>query len=48
MKYSKFVSAVVVWGTTDDKSWRTAQCPLLFNGDYSAKPCFYSIVDGLN
>lgn len=48
VKYSKFVSAVVVWGTTDDKSWRTAQCPLLFNGDYSAKPCFYSIVDGLN
>ena len=48
VKYSKFVSAVVVWGTTDDKSWRTAQCPLLFKGDYSAKPCFYSIVDGLN
>ena len=48
VKYSKSVTAVVVWGTTDDKSWRTAQCPLLFNGDYSAKPCFYSIVDGVN
>ena len=48
VKYSKSISAVVVWGTTDDKSWRTAQCPLLFNGDYSPKPCFNSIVDGLN
>ena len=45
VKYSKYVSAVVVWGTTDDKSWRTAQCPLLFNGDYSPKPCFNWIVE---
>ena len=47
VKYSKSISAVVFWGTTDDQSWRADRCPLLFNEDYSAKPCFYSIVDGL-
>ncbi|MBP3800506.1 MAG: endo-1,4-beta-xylanase [Clostridia bacterium] len=47
LKYSEHVTAVVVWGTTDDKSWRAKQYPLLFNYDYTAKPCFYSIVDGL-
>ena len=41
------VTAVVVWGTTDNKSWRASQCPLLFNGDYSPKACFNSIIDGL-
>ena len=39
------ISAVVFWGTTDDKSWRAQQSPLLFNGDYTAKPCFYSIAE---
>ena len=47
VKYSKFVTAVVVWGTTDNKSWRASQCPLLFNGDYTPKACFNSIIDGL-
>ena len=47
IKYSKNISAVVVWGTTDDQSWRASKYPLLFNEDYSAKQCFYSIVEGL-
>ena len=47
MKYKDSVSAVVFWGTTDDMSWRASKYPLLFNEDYTAKPCFYSIVDGL-
>ena len=46
-KYSKNISAVVFWGTTDDQSWRASQYPLLFNADYTAKPCFYSIIDGI-
>ena len=29
-------------------SWRSAKSPLLFNEDYTAKPSFYSIVDGLD
>ncbi|MBQ9898696.1 MAG: endo-1,4-beta-xylanase [Ruminococcus sp.] len=47
VKYKDSISAVVVWGTTDDQSWRTTQSPLLFNEDYTAKPCFYSIVDDI-
>ena len=46
-KYADNISAVVVWGTTDDKSWRTEKSPLLFNGDFTAKPCYYSITEGM-
>jgi endo-1,4-beta-xylanase len=45
--YKDYISAVVVWGTTDDISWRADRDPLLFNQDYSVKPCFESIVDGI-
>ncbi len=44
LKYSDNISAVVLWGTTDDKSWRAAKYPLIFNGDFTAKPAYYSIV----
>ena len=37
---------MVFWGTTDDKSWRAAKTPLLFNENYTAKPSFYAIVEG--
>ena len=47
VKYADNISAVVLWGTTDDKSWRASKYPLVFNGDFTAKPCYYSIVDGL-
>ncbi len=47
VEYSDYISAVVFWGTTDDRSWRATGYPLLFNEDYTAKPCFYSIVDGI-
>ena len=47
-KHKDQISAVVFWGTTDDQSWRAAQTPLLFNEDYTAKPCFYSIIDGID
>lgn len=48
MKYQDSVSAVVFWGTTDDMSWRAWGSPLLFNEDYTAKPCFTSIIDGID
>ena len=47
-KHKDQISAVVFWGTTDDQSWRAKQTPLLFNEDYTAKPCFYSIIDGID
>lgn len=41
------ISACVFWGTTDDQSWRGDRTPLLFDGKFKAKPCFYSITDGI-
>lgn len=48
VKYADNISAVVLWGTTDDKSWRSTKYPLVFNEDFTAKPSYYSIVDGLD
>ena len=47
MEHKDDISAVVFWGTTDDMSWRASKYPLLFNEDYTAKPAFDAIVDGL-
>lgn len=41
------ISAVVLWGITDDASWRASRKPLLFDENYQAKPAFYAITDGL-
>ena len=48
VEYKDAISAVVFWGTTDDQSWRADRNPLLFHEDYTAKPCFYSIIDGID
>lgn len=48
VKYSDSISAVIIWGTTDDQSWRASRLPVLFNEDYTAKPAYYSIIDGLD
>jgi len=48
VEYKDNISAVVFWGTTDDQSWRASKYPLLFNEDYTAKPAFDAIVDGID
>lgn len=45
-EYRDSVSAVILWGVTDDQSWRGKQYPLLFDKDYKAKPAFHSIIEG--
>lgn len=40
------ISAVILWGVTDDQSWRAKQYPLLFDADYKAKSAFHSIIEG--
>ena len=47
VEFADSISAVVFWGTTDDKSWRGDRCPLLFDGTFTAKPAYYSIIDGI-
>lgn len=42
------VDALILWGTTDDTSWKRGQNPLLFNNDYSKKPAYYGFLDAIN
>ena len=45
VKYKDSISAVVIWGVTDDQSWRASRVPLLFDENFKAKPAFYTVVD---
>lgn len=47
VEYKDNISAVILWGITDDGSWRADRCPLLFDAEYKAKPAYYSIIDGI-
>lgn len=47
VEFADNIDAVVLWGTTDDQSWRASRYPLLFNEDFTAKPAYYAIVDGM-
>lgn len=47
VKYADSISTVVFWGVTDDQSWRASRLPLLFDAEYQAKPCYYSIIDDI-
>ncbi len=40
------ITAVIFWGITDETSWLGGY-PLLFDGEYKAKPAFYSIIEDL-
>ncbi|WP_250445062.1 endo-1,4-beta-xylanase [Actinotalea sp. C106] len=44
--YADQLYSVTVWGLTDPRSWRSAQEPLLFDGQLQAKPAFYGAADG--
>ena len=48
VKYSDSISKVILWGVTDDQSWRASRLPLLFDENYKAKPAYYSIIDGID
>jgi len=47
VKNADSISAVIIWGVTDDLSWRAEKVPLLFDGQFQAKPAFYSITDDM-
>jgi endo-1,4-beta-xylanase len=48
VEYADSISAVVLWGVTDDQSWRASRLPLLFDATYQAKPAYYSIIDNID
>lgn len=47
-KYKDNISAVVLWGVNDGNSWRGDRKPLLFDNSYNPKPCYYSVIKGMN
>lgn len=40
------ISNVIFWGVTDKTSWLGGY-PLLFDGNYKAKPAYYAIIEGV-
>ena len=41
------INAVILWGITDDNSWKRNQYPLLFTSDYAKKPCYYGFLEAI-
>ena len=39
------IFSATVWGLSDDRSWRSEQQPLLFDGRMQAKPAYYGAAD---
>jgi endo-1,4-beta-xylanase len=47
LEFSDIIERVSFWGVTDDKSWRSAGVPLLFDPDGKAKDAYYSVIGSL-
>jgi endo-1,4-beta-xylanase len=47
LQYTDIIERVSLWGVTDDKSWRSAGQPLLFDAQGKAKASYYSFVGAL-
>jgi endo-1,4-beta-xylanase len=48
LEFSDIIERVSLWGITDDKSWRSAGQPLLFDADGKAKPAYISFIGALD
>ncbi|MDR2941938.1 MAG: endo-1,4-beta-xylanase [Treponema sp.] len=44
LEFSDIIERVSFWGVTDDKSWRSAALPLLFDEKGKAKDAYYSVI----
>lgn len=41
------ITCVAIWGMIDPNSWRADRVPLIFDGEYQAKPAYYAIVEDM-
>ncbi|MBP5574808.1 MAG: endo-1,4-beta-xylanase [Bacilli bacterium] len=41
------INALIVWGITDNSSWKSGQNPLLFNSNYAKKPAYYGVLEAV-
>ncbi len=44
---SDIIERVTLWGVTDNRSWRSAGLPLLFDASGKAKLSYYAVIDAL-
>ena len=42
------ITAIVLWGITDNYSWKSGQHPLLFDSDFNKKPAYYGFLEAIN
>ena len=42
------INAVILWGVTDNLSWKRNQYPLLFTEEYEKKPCYTGFLQALS
>ena len=47
IEFKDIIERVTFWGITDDKSWRSAGQPLLFDPSGKAKPAYYKVIEAL-
>jgi endo-1,4-beta-xylanase len=47
LEFSDIIERVSFWGVTDEKSWRSAALPLLFDEKGNAKDAYYSVIGSL-
>ncbi len=44
-EYSDLIERVTFWGYRDDTSWRSENCPMIFDKNLEAKEAFYALMD---
>jgi len=47
MDFKDIIERISIWGITDDKSWRSAGLPLLFDDKGKAKPAYYKFTEAV-
>jgi len=47
MDFKDIIERISIWGITDNKSWRSAGLPLLFDHNGKAKPAYYKFVEAV-
>jgi len=47
IEYADIIERVTFWGVTDDRSWRSAGQPLLFDENGKAKEAYFKVIEAL-
>ena len=45
LEFAQYIERLSIWGLSDRDSWRAQGHPLLFDGDFNAKPAFFAMLE---